>query len=101
MEAVVLFDFAAEAADARSWLLDRIARLALTGDGRLSFVGSDGADTSHPASQTIAVGFRSMAKAQAVLTRWQAEPGFPRGVSARLLQVEPLWSIEPLAVMFP
>lgn len=101
MEAVVLFEFAADEAGARSWLLDRIAPLALTGDGRLSFVGSDGGEASRPGGEVVAVGFRSMAKAQAVLARWRAEPAFPAGMQARLLRVEPIWSIEPLAVMFP
>lgn len=101
MDAVLLLEFAADAADVRSRLLDRIGPLALSGEGRLNFVGSERDETGRPVSDVVAVGFKSIATANAAMARWRADPAFPPGVRARLLRVEPIWSIEPLAVMFP
>lgn len=101
MEAVVLFEFAADAAGVRSALLDRIGPLALSGDGRLSFVGTQRDEAGRPGTDIVAVGFRTMATADAVTARWRADPVFPAAVHTRLLRIEPVWSIEPLALMFP
>jgi hypothetical protein len=35
------------------------------------------------------------------MLRWRGDPAFPKGVKTRLMRIEPIRSIEPLAVMFP
>jgi hypothetical protein len=35
------------------------------------------------------------------MLRWRGDPAFPAGVKTRLMRIEPIRSIEPLAVMFP
>ncbi len=101
MDAVVIFEFAADAPGVRAGLLDRIGPLALSGEGRLNFVGSERDTPGRLAAEIIAVGFRSVATAQTVLLRWRGDPAFPTSVATRLLRIEPIWSIEPLALMFP
>ncbi|WNJ93204.1 hypothetical protein [Bosea sp. 685] len=101
MEAVVFFEFASEASGVRSGLLDRIGPIALSGDGRLNFVGTERDERGRPVSEVIALGFKSAETAQAVMLRWRGDPAFPAGVKTRLMRIEPIWSIEPLAMMFP
>jgi len=99
MEAVVFLEFASGASGVRSCLLDRIAPLSLSGDARLSFVGTERDEMR--AAEVIALGFRSAQTAKAIMQRWASDPAFPKAVEMCLLRVEPVWSIEPLAVMFP
>ena len=101
METVILMEFASDAAGVRSGLLDRVAPLSLRGEARLSFVGTERDEGGRPASEVIAVGFKSAAKARLAATAWRADPAFSSGVEMRLMRIEPIWSIEPLAVMFP
>jgi hypothetical protein len=100
MEAVVFLEFASGASGVRSGLLDRIAPLSLSGDARLNFVGTERGDEAQPA-EIIALGFRDAQMAKTVMLRWRGDPAFPVDVEMRLMRIEPIWSIEPLALMFP
>jgi len=99
MEAVILFEFAAGEAGIRERLLDRLSPLALRGEGRLAFVATD--REGAPGSEIVALAFVKMETASARLARWRGEPDFPAGVTSRLMRLEPLWSMDPLALMFP
>ena len=101
MQAVILCEFVSGEAGVRAGLLDRIAPLSLSGQGRLSFVATGQGDTGKPMTEIVAVAFVKQHAAEAVLLRWRGDPAFPKAVEMRLLRVEAVWSIEPLAVMFP
>ncbi len=101
MEAVVFFEFAADAPGLRAALLDRVAPLALSGEGRLSFVGAERGEQGAPAMEVIAVGFKRAETASSTMLRWRNDPALPGAMQMRLLRIEPIWSIEPLVMMFP
>lgn len=100
MEVIVLLEYESAAA-LRGALLARIGKLALNGAGRLSFAASEPDAMTASGREILAVGFRDAATAQRLLGNWRAELGPEAAFSARLLQVEPLFSMEPLALMFP
>lgn len=101
MDAVILFEFDGAEAGIRADLLARLSPLALAGEGRLSFIATEPGEQGRPASETLALAFARMESARSTLLRWQSDPAFPTGVRARLLRIEPIWSIEPLPLMFP
>lgn len=101
MELVVLLEFDAPAPEIRQALLDRIGALALTGQGRLSFVATERDEQGRPAREVIAVGLQSAPGFVSLVARWRSEGALPDGVSVRPLDVEPIWQAEPLALMFP
>jgi hypothetical protein len=95
MAAVILFEFPADKAAARSWILDHAAILAITGAAELKFVGTEQAGSGR---ETIAIEFESIGGARSTLSEWRRDEGFPACVEARLLQTEEV----PLAdVIFP
>ena len=101
MEVVVLLEYEAGASETRAALLERIGALALTERGRLSFVAVERDGAGRPAREIVAVAFPKAAAAEETLLRWRAEGTLPATVGVRRLGVEPVWSIEPLALMFP
>jgi hypothetical protein len=101
MDAVILFEFESGEAGVRADLLARLSPLALAGEGRLSFVGTEPGEQGQPASEILALAFARMETARSTLLRWRSDPAFPASVTARLLRIEPIWSIEPLPLMFP
>ena len=101
MDAVILCEFASEATGARAGLLDRIAPLSLSGEGRLGFVATGRGGEGEPATEIVAVAFAKAQMADKVLLRWRSDPAFPAAVTIRLMRIEPIWAIEPLALMFP
>lgn len=101
MEVVVLLEYEAGASATRAALLERIGALALAGRGRLSFVAVERDEAGRPAREIVAVGFAKAVAVDETLARWRADGALPATASARRLGVEPVWSIEPLALMFP
>lgn len=85
----------------RADLLARLSPLALKGESRLGFVASERNEQGGPGSEIVALAFAKAETAQSVLLRWQADPSFPAAVRTRLMRIEPIWSMEPLALMFP
>ncbi len=101
MEVVVLIDFEAGAASARAALLERIGALALTGQARLSFVGTETGESGTGERDVVAIGLARASAAAGLLERWRGEGVLPASARTRILKVQPLWSMEPLALMFP
>lgn len=100
MEVVLLIEFEA-AAPGRAALLERVGALALSGRGRLSFLGSAPGEADRPGREVLAVGLARAGDAAALILRWREEGALPAGATVRQLAVQPLWSMEPLALMFP
>lgn len=101
MEVVILVELETGAAAARRALLEQVGVLALANRARLSFVATQAPSDGTPACDIVAVGLVRGAEAPALVERWRAEGTLPAGASARILTVQPLWSMEPLALMFP
>lgn len=101
MAVVVLVEFPAAAPGLRENLLGRLAPLTLRGTVRLSFVATERVGADAPAREMLALGFGDAEAAGALVTAWCAAPEIPASVTLRLMQIEPVWSIEPLALMFP
>ena len=101
MEVVVLVEFEAGQTPAYDALLERVGALTLTGQGKLSFVGSQPAGQGRAACDIVAVGLARAAAAPGLLERWRSEGVLAASTSARILTVRPIWSMEPLALMFP
>lgn len=101
MQVVVLLEFAPQAAGTRQALLDRIGALALKGQGRLGFVAAERDGDGRPVREVISVGFRNAALASSIVAGWRAEGLVSDALAIRSLAIEPLWPIEPLALMFP
>lgn len=100
MEVVLLIEFEAGAPE-RAALLERVGALALSGRGRLSFLATAPAEAGRPGREVLAVGLARAAEATALAARWREEGALPAKASVRPLTVQPLWSMEPLALMFP
>lgn len=101
MEVVVLIEFEAGAASGRASLLERVGALALAGQAKLSFVGTDENGSGQPGREIVAIGLARASTAAALLERWRGEGILTETTKTRILQVQPLWSMEPLALMFP
>lgn len=101
MEVVVLIEFEAGAASARAALLERVGALALAGQARLSFVGTEENGAAAPKRDVVAVGLARASAAPGLLERWRGEGILAASTPTRILRVQPLWSMEPLALMFP
>jgi hypothetical protein len=82
-------------------ILDRIAPLALRGEGELSFVATERTEPDAPESEIIAVKFKSVALADAVLLQWRNDTIFPNFVAMRVLRIEPVRGVDALVAMFP
>lgn len=101
MEVVVLVEFEAGAAPARAALLERVGALALSGQGRLSFVATEAGGPDARERDVVAIGLTRAAAASGLIERWRGEGILTDATPARVLRVEPIWSMEPLALMFP
>ena len=101
MEVVLLLEFEADAAPQRTALLERVGSLTLQGQAKLSFVGSEPDGRGGSARSVVALGLARFDIAQITLERWRAEGIVSAATRARILSVEPVWSMEPLALMFP
>ena len=101
MDAVILCEFATGKSGIRPFLLGLVTPLALSGEGRLSFVATGRDDEGNEATEIVAIAFAKARVASAVLLRWRGDPAFPAGVTMRIMRIEPIWSMEPLALMFP
>jgi hypothetical protein len=100
MEVVLLIEIEA-AAPGRAALLERVGALALTGRGRLSSLGTAPGESPGPGREVLAVGLARATEATALVARWREEGALPPDACVRHLAVQPLWSMEPLALMFP
>ena len=69
MEVVLLVEFEAGAPE-RAALLERLGALALTGRGRLSFLGTAPGEAGRPGREVLAVGVTRAAEATALVARW-------------------------------
>ena len=100
MEVVVLIEFETGAASGRAALLEKVGALALAGQARLSFVGTEAGGSGQPGREVVAIGL-ARAAAAGLLETWHGEGVLTASARTRILRVEPLWSMEPLALMFP
>ena len=101
MEVVVLVEFEAGMEPARAALLERVGALALAGQARLSFVATEAGDPGEPASDVVAIGLTRAEAATGLIERWRGEGVLSEATRTRILRVQPIWSMEPLALMFP
>jgi hypothetical protein len=101
MEVVILIEFETGAASGRAALLEKVGALALAGQARLSFVGTDESDPGQPERALVAIGLRRASAAPGLLEGWRREGILSEATRTRILRVQPVWSIEPLALMFP
>src|SRR5688572_19310142 len=90
MGAVILFEFPADRLEARSWILDHAAGLAIEGKAELKFVGTELARSGKAGAETIALEFTSIDCASSTLSAWRHDSGFPGRVEMRLLAIEPV-----------
>jgi hypothetical protein len=98
---MILCRFPSDTADVRSMILDHIAALALRGEGELSFVGTERTAPDAPESEIIAVKFKSVELADAILLQWRNDTIFPDFVEMRVLRIEPIRCVDALVAMFP
>ena len=101
MDAIILCQFPSDTAGVRSMILDHIAPLALRGEGELSFVGTERTEPDAPESEIIAVKFKSVELADAILLQWRNDTIFPSFVELKLLRIEPIRCVDALVAMFP
>ncbi|WP_119272278.1 hypothetical protein [Taklimakanibacter deserti] len=90
MGAVILFEFPADRPEARSWILDHAAMLAIEGKAELKFVGTEPARSGRAGTETIALEFAGVDCAESTIAAWQRDSGFPGVVEMRLLEIEPI-----------
>src|SRR5258708_37822823 len=72
MDVVILCEFPSDNADARSWILGRVAMLAIEGKAELNFVGTEEPACGRAATETIAIRIASPGRANAILSVWRA-----------------------------
>ena len=101
MQVVVLLEFNGDSAARRAALLERVGALALTGQAKLSFVGSERDEGGATVRETVAIGFARAAAVPALLDDWRSRGALPADTPVRILTIEPVWSMEPLPLMFP
>ena len=98
MSAVILCEFPSGNANARSWILGRVAVLTLKGKAELNFVGTEEASGRRAATETISIKTASAAHADAILSEWRGDVLFSGLVETRLLRVE---TVNFAVAMFP
>jgi hypothetical protein len=97
MSAVILCEFPTGNADARAWILGRVAVLAAEGKAELDFVGIEEA-AGRSAATTIAIRIASAARAGAILSEWRQDVRFSGLVETRVLRIE---NVDLAVAMFP
>lgn len=98
MSAVILCEFPSGNADARSWVLGRVALLTVEGKAELDFVGTEDATGRRAATETIAIRIASAARAGAILSEWRQDALFSGLIETRVLRVE---NVDFAVAMFP
>jgi hypothetical protein len=98
MSAVILCEFPSGNADARAWILGRVAVLTVEGKAALDFVGTEDATGRKAATETIAIKIASAARAGAILSEWRQDGLFSGLVETRLLRTE---NVNFAVAMFP
>ena len=88
MSAVILCEFPSGNADARAWILGRVAALTVEGKAELDFVGTEDATGRRAAVETIAIRIASAARAGAILSQWRQDVLFSDLVEMRVLRTE-------------
>jgi len=101
MEVVVLIEFETGAASRRAALLERVGALALAGKARLSFVATEDGGVAIPGRDVVAIGLPRASAAGGLLEGWRSDGILDDATPTRILRVQPIWSMEPLALMFP
>ncbi len=94
MGAIILCEFPlselADAIAARSWVLERVALLAMKGEAELKFVGTVRSARGRPACETIAIRVADVAGAEAIVTRWRSKARFFDDTTLRVLRIAPV-----------
>jgi hypothetical protein len=98
MSAVILCEFPSGNANARAWILGRVAVLTLEGKAELNFVGTEDATGRRAATEMIAIRIASAARADAILSEWRGDVLFSGLVETRLLRIE---SVSSAVALFP
>ena len=98
MDAIILCEFLSHNTNARSWILDRVALLAMAGKAELKFVATEQATSGRAATETIAIRITGVERANAILSEWRQDVLFPGFVQTRLLRIE---SINFAVALFP
>jgi hypothetical protein len=98
MGAIILFEFPSDQADARSWILDRAAVLAIEGKAELKFVGTEQARCGRAATEMIALEIENLERASSILSEWRRDALLPGFLETRLLQIE---CVDLAAAIFP
>ena len=98
MDAVVLCEYASDNASARSWILDHVTLLAISGKAELKFVGAEQATSGRAATETIAIRIAGVEHADAILSEWRRDVLFPEFIETRLLRIE---SVNFTVALFP
>ncbi len=97
----MLIEFETGPASGRAALLEKVGALALAGQARLSFVATEAGGHGTSERDVVAIGLRHASAAAGLLAGWRSEGILAASTPTRILQVQPLWSMEPLALMFP
>jgi hypothetical protein len=87
MDAVILCEYQPDAR-ARSWILDRVALLAITGRAELKFAGTEQVSAGQTATEAIAISIASVERADAILSEWRRDASFPDTIKTRVLRTE-------------
>lgn len=98
MGAIILFEFLSDQADARSWILDRAAVLAIEGKAELKFVGTEQARCGRATTEMIALEIENIECAGSILSEWRRDALLPDFLETRLLQIE---CVDLAAAIFP
>jgi len=98
MGAIILFEFPSDQADARSWILDRAAVLAIDGKAELKFVGTEQARCGRATTEMIALEIENLERASSILSEWRRDALLPGFLETRLLQIE---CVDLAAAIFP
>ena len=98
MGAIILFEFPSDQANARSWILDRAAVLAIEGKAELKFVGTEQARCGRATTEMIALEIENLERASSILSEWRRDALLPGFLETRLLQIE---CVDLAAAIFP
>jgi hypothetical protein len=88
MDAVILCELPADNAGARSWILDRVALLAITGRAELKIVGTEQVSAGQTATEAIAFSIASVERANAILSQWRQDAQLPDSITMKVLRTE-------------
>src|SRR6476661_5928054 len=98
MGAIILFEFPSDQTNARSWILDRAAALAIEGKAEVKFVGTEQARCGRATTEMIALEIENIEHGIAILSEWRRDALLPGFLETRLLQIE---CVDLAAAIFP